>query len=135
MGRNWNEGDTFLLVTGASRGLGQAFAIAMAGYLGSRSIIYLTGRTESDLTQSRNAILKKNERLQVEYFIIDHANAKRETYVNMLQGIAPSQFGSAIIIHNAGSIGRQGKMVRDYGDKEELNDYFVYCTTLDVTCV
>ena len=124
MGRTWNEGHTFLLVTGSSRGLGQAFAIALAGNILPNSVIYLTARTESALIETRNEILKKNERLHVKYFVADQANSERQTYIKMLEDLRPDKFTSAIVIHNAGSIGRQGQMVEDYDDKEEMCNYY-----------
>jgi len=52
MAKKWNEGKTFLLVTGASRGLGQAFSISLGSNLGQGSTIYLTARSEPALIQT-----------------------------------------------------------------------------------
>ena len=123
MSRKWNEGRTFLMVTGASRGLGQAFAAAISGYLMPESVVYLTARTESAMIETKNKIIKQNDKLKVRHFTIDHAKAEAQTYMSMFEKLSPAQFTSAILIHNAGSIGKQGQMVRDYGDKEELLDY------------
>ena len=119
-----NEEKTFLLVTGASRGLGKAFSIALAGTLGQGSVIYLIARTENALIETQNEILENNKALEVRYFLIDQANAEKQAYVDMLNRIDPKQFNSAIIVHNSGSIGKQGQMVCDYDDKEELSSYY-----------
>ena len=124
MTKKWNEGKTFLLVTGASRGLGQAFSVALASNLGEGSTIYLTARTEKDLIETQNRILSKNAKLEVKHFIIDQGNVEKESYVNMLENIKPDNYNSAVIVHNAGSIGKQGQMVRDYDNKDDLYNYY-----------
>ena len=120
----WNAGKTFLLVTGASRGLGQAFSIALASQLKNESVVYLTARTEDALIQTEKEILSRNETLHVKYFVIDQAKVEKQGYVDMFKNIDPSHFDSAIVVHNAGSIGKQGEMVRDYDDKDDLCNYY-----------
>ena len=92
MAKKWNEGKTFLLVTGASRGLGQAFSVALASKLGKGSTIYLTARTEQSLIQTQEQILSKNETLEVKYFVIDQGNVERESFINMLENIQPENY-------------------------------------------
>ena len=120
----WNSGKTFLLVTGASRGLGQAFSITLASNLNKGSVVYLTARTEAALLQTKNEISSTNESLQVKYFVIDQAKVEKQAYVDMLKNVDPGHFDSAIVVHNAGSIGKQGEMVRDYDDKDDLCNYY-----------
>ena len=124
MARKWNEGKTFLLVTGASRGLGQAFSISLGSNLGHGSTIYLTARSEQALIQTRDEILGKNSNVEVKYFVIDHGTAEKESYVNMLNNVKSEDFDSSIIVHNAGTVGKQGQMVRDYDDNTELQNYY-----------
>lgn len=124
MAKKWNEGKAFLLVTGASRGLGQAFSISLGSTLGQGSTIYLTARSEQALIQTRDEILSKNPNVEVKYFIIDHGTAEKESYVNMLNKIKSEDFDSSIIVHNAGTVGKQGQMVRDYDDNTELQNYY-----------
>ena len=124
MAKKWNEGKSFLLVTGASRGLGQAFSISLGSNLGQGSTIYLTARSEQALIQTRDEILSKNSNVEVKYFIIDHGSAEKESYVNMLNKIKSEDFDSSIIVHNAGTVGKQGQMVREYDDTSELQNYY-----------
>ena len=58
MSRKWNDGNTFLMVTGASKGLGQAFAIAIASHLKPESVIYLTARSETGMIETKNKIIE-----------------------------------------------------------------------------
>ena len=124
MEKKWNEGKTFLLVTGASKGLGQAFATALSSNLSEGSTVYLTARTEEALIETQNNITAIDAKIEVKYFIIDQENAEKESYVNMFKNIKSDDYRSAIIVHNAGSIGKQGQMVRDYDDKDELINYY-----------
>ena len=124
MAKKWNEGKSFLVVTGASRGLGQAFSIALGSNLKEGSTIYLTARTEEALIETQKSILSKNDKVEVKYFIIDQGNVGKNTYVNMFNDIKSEDYKSAIIVHNAGSIGKQGEMVRDYDDKDDLYNYY-----------
>ena len=66
----------------------------------------------------------KNDSLRVESFVIDQEKAEKQTYVNMMKNIDPNNFKSAVIIHNAGSIGKQGQSVSDYDEREELCSYY-----------
>ena len=106
MAKKWNEGKTFLLVTGASRGLGQAFSISLGSNLGQGSTIYLTARSEPALIQTRDEILSKNSNVEVKYFIIDHGSAEKASYVNILNNIKSDDFEFSIIVHNAGTVGK-----------------------------
>ena len=124
MEKKWNEGKTFLVVTGASKGLGQAFATALSTSLSEGSTVYLTARTEEALIETQNNISAINGKIDVKYFIIDQENAEKVSYVNMFNNIKSDNYESAIIVHNAGSIGKQGQMVRDYDDKDELINYY-----------
>ena len=124
MEKKWNEGRTFLLVTGASKGLGQAFAIALSSSLSEGSTVYLTARTEEGLIETQNNISKINAKIDIKYFTVDQENAEKGSYVNMFKNIKLENYRSAIIVHNAGSIGKQGQMVRDYDDKDDLMNYF-----------
>ena len=111
-------------MTGASKGLGQAFATALSTNLSEGSTVYLTARTEEALIETQNNISAINGKIDVKYFIIDQENAEKVSYVNMFNNIKSDNYESAIIVHNAGSIGKQGQMVRDYDDKDELINYY-----------
>jgi len=124
MEKKWNEGKTFLVVTGASKGLGKAFATALSSNLSEGSTVYLTARTEEALIETQNNISAINGKIDVKYFIIDQENAEKVSYVNMFKNIKSDNYEFAIIVHNAGSIGKQGQMVRDYDDKDELINYY-----------
>ena len=124
MSNQWKAGQTFLLITGASRGLGKAFSIAMARQLSGGDVMYLTARSEEALLITKSDVMMKNDSLRVESFVIDQEKAEKQIYVNMMKNIDPNNFKSAVIIHNAGSIGKQGQSVSDYDEREELCSYY-----------
>ena len=75
MSNQWKAGQTFLLITGASRGLGKAFSIAMARQLSGGDVMYLTARSEEALLITKSDVLTKNDSLRVESFVIDQEKA------------------------------------------------------------
>lgn len=149
--QRWNKGRTFLLVTGASRGLGQAFATSLSKRLGAKddededdnrslSVVYLTARSEEGLSRTRAEILRLDDdddddrrsrrlrrSLRVETFVLDQERADRDGYAAVLGRLdRPEEFDSAVIVHNAGDLGRpQGRTVIDQDDADgELTRYF-----------
>lgn len=128
----WNSGKSLLLVTGASKGLGKAFAEALASKLQDGSAICLTARSESGLASTRASILEEAEasgkrQLTVvcvpEDMGLMEADSATDMVRRALGGRDVSEFGSAIIVHNAGTIGKC-KAARDHRSLPELTDYF-----------
>lgn len=117
----WNKGKTFLLVTGASRGLGRAFSQELSAGLSPGSTVYLTARCKAGLDET--AVELKSD-LDVKTFEVDHQRAGVQAYRDMMLGLA-TDFESAIIVHNAGSIGVSGGLstVRKCDDKEDIDGY------------
>jgi len=100
----WNEGRTFLLVTGASRGIGRAVSKALSEKLIKGSVVYLTGRSLDGL-QDTSALISR-EGLTVRTFVIDHGRADILYYRNILMAdLNGSDFESLVLVHNAGSVG------------------------------
>jgi len=58
-----------IFITGASRGIGQATAIAFAK--AGADAIYITGRSEKDLADSKSKVMEANPRTRCEYMVCD----------------------------------------------------------------
>ena len=114
----WNKGKTFLLVTGASKGLGRAFAQEMASALSPGSTVFLTARSEDALKETADSL-----NVNVQWFAVDHGLADASKYADIMSKINPDDYDSAVIVHNAGNIGRQGVTVRNYDNKQDIQDY------------
>jgi len=115
----WNEGRTLLLVTGASRGLGRAWAKALSARLSEGSLVALSARTVKDLEET--AAFVQREGIEVRVFEIDHGKVDAEGYRRLVSGLG-TEFDSIVVVHNAGSTGKMMPVSR-YDQPEEVAAY------------
>lgn len=122
------EKRTYLLVTGASRGIGQCMAIEVASKLKAGSLIALLARSEQGLLNTRAGIEALGKDLKVCTFSTDLSLATatqfRELLEKSLEGVNASDFERAFIIHNAGTVGDVSKSAVDVSDTLVWQQYF-----------
>jgi sepiapterin reductase len=118
-----SEGKVLVIITGASRGLGQALAIQMSKTLTNPTLL-LMSRTLADLEQTGNLCKEKNEKVLVKNKVFDALTAKKEDLNDILDTIPEDFFDSVILVHNAGSLGNQGTKIVDFDDITEMNEYY-----------
>lgn len=118
------EGKTLIVITGASRGLGQAIAVQLAQKIGPQATLVLISRTLEDL--------KTTEKLCKEYPVqdvilaqVDLKEATKEVLENeVLKKIHEENFGSLVLVHNAGSLGNQGTKVTEFDNVQDMQEYY-----------
>lgn len=117
---------TYLLVTGASKGIGRQMAIETSKNLQSGSRIVLLARSLEALKSTKAEILKINENLKVFIFPMDLTKLSIEEIDDVIkQTFEPSlNFELALIIHNVGTLGDITKWVKEIESYDELNSYF-----------
>lgn len=120
---------TYLLVTGASRGIGREVAKQLAGNVHALgSVVVLLGRVESLLEETKAAILADHSELTVYSYSLELASAGTEDFARILDetllGRHVNQFEQAIVIHNAGTLGDTSKHAREMGDTGTLSEYY-----------
>ena len=125
----WNT-KTFVVITGASRGIGKAAAEEMAPLLGTNSLILLVSRDEPKLISVKEAIMERcsSSKLNIKTAVVDLSTSSQATLesmlVNTLSGCDVQSFNRAVCIHNAGSLGDASVKCVDLTETNECTDYF-----------
>lgn len=104
------SGKVFLLITGASQGIGRQIAKSFTPLLGSESLVLLLARNANGLRETVDK-LPKGLKVQTESVDLSTATAEKlKDIISKSLGTAgPSQFEKAVIVHNAASIGDLSK--------------------------
>lgn len=120
----WSKGRAFLLVTGASRGLGRAFAQELSACLEPESTVFLTARSKDALQETANTLRSD---LNVKIFPMDHEKAELDLCQSMMGQLDdPSRYTSVVVVHNAGTIGGKDQgltAVRHFQHKSDIDSY------------
>ena len=76
----------FVVVTGASRGLGRSISISLAEQVGDESAFLLLSRTLKDLEETKQNLMENfcSKKLQVTVACVDNSSADREMYESCL---------------------------------------------------
>ncbi|XP_020797753.1 sepiapterin reductase [Drosophila serrata] len=118
---------TFLLVTGASRGIGREFAQQLSGRIEARgSVVALLGRNQPLLEEVKTQILNSEPNLAVHTYSLELGTARTEDFTEILENARGEKeaFERAIVIHNAGTVGDTSKRAKEIGDTVFLQQYY-----------
>ncbi|XP_044316932.1 sepiapterin reductase [Drosophila rhopaloa] len=117
---------TYLLVTGASRGIGREFAQQLAKRIKSEgSVVALLGRNQPLLEEAKGEILAAIPDLPVHTYSLELETAKAEDFTQILESSrGQKSFERAIVIHNAGTVGDTSKRAKEIGDTGFLQKYY-----------
>lgn len=117
----------FLVVTGASRGIGQAMAIENSSKMLPGSVVVLLARNGQDLESTKGQILLRNPQLQVDTYSVDLSAPSLNEITHHLQlslDRSGRDFELAYIIHNVGSIGDVTKKAKDLNSIDVWRKYY-----------
>lgn len=129
----WKEGRTLLIVTGASRGLGRAFAESLSKCLNKDSVVVLTARSAEDLQVTAQKVDRPE--ITVKTYQRDHTKDTVDCYNLMMDEVTEIKarderigFDTLCIVHNVGSTGRLGPLSGPQ-DPQEI----AHCLALNYT--
>jgi len=116
---------SFVLITGASRGFGRAIALELGKVVGAGSTLLLMARSREDLETTKEIVRDARPGLAVECESVDLSTANREVFEKAVR----ANYGSAdhevaIVIHNAGSLGQDGRKLTELTDIDEMTKYY-----------
>lgn len=117
----------YFVVTGASRGIGQAMAIENSSKMLPGSVVVLLARNVADLESTKAQILIRNPELQVDTYSVDLTEPRIEEVNQSLQisfDKSSKNFDFAYIIHNVGTIGDITKKAKDLKNIDLWRKYY-----------
>ncbi|XP_046742674.1 sepiapterin reductase-like isoform X2 [Diprion similis] len=119
------SGKVFLLVTGASQGIGKQITESFATLLGNGSVVLLIARNKNALKETAQKLPKS---LSVHTASMDlsvaTADELKDVVCKALGSESATQFEKAVIVHNAGSLGDVSKPANDMKDFEIWRNYY-----------
>lgn len=116
----------YLLVSGASRGIGRTMAIETSRNLKSGSVVVLLARSLEGLEGTKSEILSINEGIKVIIKSLDLTKPSVEEFDEIITSSFDNtmNFDLAIVIHNVGTLGDITKWAKDIQSYDELEPYF-----------
>lgn len=116
-------GKVFILITGASQGIGRQIAITLSEIVDTNSQILLIARNENNLIETSNKLSKN---VKVNYASVDLGVATDEQLTEIISSNVTdfNEFDKAILIQNAGSVGDVTKNTAQMNDMNYWKNYF-----------
>lgn len=131
----WGQ-KTFCVIAGASRGIGQAVAIAFSQKVGPGSVFLLLARTTSALEETKSKILQGNTTTTVITQSIDLSRPDQPSFKGAISkafqesGTSPLEFQHCILVQCAASLGiDRGFKVAQIQDTEYIRNYYDFNLT------
>ncbi|XP_026823307.1 sepiapterin reductase-like [Rhopalosiphum maidis] len=129
----WNR-RTCVILTGASKGIGQCLAVEIGKLLVPESTIILTARDTNGLEKTKKMINKENSDILIECYSVDFYNSDATMFEKIVEPIDSTKYELFLLIHNAGSIGNLNHLAADMNDPDEWNKYMML-NLYSVTCL
>lgn len=116
----------YLLVTGASKGIGAKIAIETSRNFKSGSVVVLLARSAEGLESTKSQILSANSGLKVFTRSIDLTKPSADDLKSIISESYDSTatYDLMMVVHNVGTIGDVSKWAKDIDDYSELENYF-----------
>ncbi|KYN27820.1 PREDICTED: sepiapterin reductase [Trachymyrmex cornetzi] len=119
------SGKVFLLVTGASRGIGRQIAITFGSMLEEGSRVLLLARNKDALQEVAKNIPSKVKVCTISADLSKSTDTKFEEFLSeSLKGTTPDAFDRMILIHNVGSMGDVSQAVNDICDVNVWREFY-----------
>ncbi|XP_060877505.1 sepiapterin reductase-like [Metopolophium dirhodum] len=125
---------TCVILTGASKGIGQCLAVEIGKLLVPESTIVLMARDTNGLEKTKEMVNKENSDILVEYYSVDLYNSNATMFEKIVEPIDSTKYELFLLIHNAGSVGNLDHLAADMNDPDEWNK-FMLLNLYSVTCL
>ena len=120
----WNKGRVLIIVTGASRGLGQAVSVQLCQACEIPPTVILMSRTLNDLEITKKLCKEAKTGAYIQVQKVDLATADKEHFEKAFENTDVYKYDSLVLVHNAGSLGNQGTKIVDFNDVQEMQNYY-----------
>lgn len=120
----WNQGKVLIIVTGASRGFGQAIAVQLSQACIFSPTVHLISRSQNDLELTEKLCKEVKIGVGVHIHQMDLTTAEKDDFEQIFQTVSFHKFDSIVLVHNAGSLGNQGTKIADFDDLKVMQDYY-----------
>lgn len=109
---------SYILVSGASKGIGKAMAVECAKKLTSGGRVIIAARNSQNLEETKDEINRHNQSVTCVPYTIDLGSASFQDLQNLVKGSLQPQikFEQAVVIHNVGTTGDVSKKAKDCND-------------------
>ncbi|KAG5676130.1 hypothetical protein PVAND_005981 [Polypedilum vanderplanki] len=116
----------YLIITGASRGIGKELAIETSKNFKTGSTVVLLARSKEGLENTKKVINETNKNVEVIIKSIDLTKPSVEELDEIINNSfdASKNYDLTMIIHNVGTLGDISKWSNDMNDYNELEQYF-----------
>lgn len=120
---------TFLLVSGASKGIGQMMAVQCAARMAPGSLCVLLARSSAGLDETKQKIQLVNANVMVKTYPIDLSSPTPDQLEAVFDHLfddhsPPNTFQLAMVIHNVGTIGNISREASAFDDLAEWRAFF-----------
>ncbi|CAB3372714.1 Hypothetical predicted protein [Cloeon dipterum] len=118
----WNK-KSFVVVSGASKGIGRTIAVEFSNKVAPGSKFVLLARSKSGLEETKSLCCPN---VLVETLSVNLESPDEQTLKDFLSAAAanPEVYERAVVVHNAGSLGNLQRTAKDFDDLDEINKYF-----------
>ncbi|XP_077514788.1 sepiapterin reductase-like [Amblyomma americanum] len=116
----------YVIITGASAGIGRAIAVAFSKEVAENSVFVITGRNSERLDETKRLVGEAAPGVQVIAKTTDHSKATFKDYRKLISETWAKISGAdgVVLVHNAATLGDVQKYAIAYTDEKEIDDYF-----------
>lgn len=116
----------YVIITGASVGIGRAITQAFSQKVAEKSVFVITGRNAENLNETKRLVGEVAPDVEVIAEVMDHSKASFDDYRKLITDTWAkiSEADGVVLVHNVGTIGDVHKYASAFTDEKEIDDYF-----------
>ncbi|XP_072177508.1 sepiapterin reductase-like [Diadema setosum] len=120
---------TFCIISGASRGIGRAIALAISKQVEENSVVVITGRSAGDLNETQRLMHAATPGVQVIPVTADLSDqsALSNALQELTKDVNPENYQHALLVNNAASLGDTTRYSRDLSSSDDVESLQNYC--------